>query len=107
MVITGRAAGAPIEVQKAAKKQLVFKFEEDISGNTVVFKAWQYANASLDVDLNATSAVYSSPYTTVTFDLTATDTNINYGRGEYSVHDETDDLVKAAGPFMIVHVPIS
>jgi hypothetical protein len=107
IVITGRAAGAPVEVQKAAKKQLIFKFEEDISGNTIKFKAWQYSGATLDINLTATSATFSSPYTTVTFDLTATDTNLSWSRGRYSVHDETDDYIKAAAPLLVVHEPVS
>ena len=106
-VITGRAPNAPVEVQKLAKKQLIWKVEEDISGNTIKLKVWQYSGASLDVNLTATSATYSSPYTTVTFDLTTTDTNISWGRGRYSVHDETDDYIKAAGVFLVAHEPVS
>lgn len=105
--IVGGVEGPVIEVQYAAKKQHVIELPGDLSGSTIVFKAWPYSGASLSIDRDATSASHSGGVTTVTFDLTAADCTLNFSRGRYSIHDETNDYIKLEGPFIVKHVPVS
>ena len=104
---TGQVAETPFYMYKAvAKNYNPIIAGQDLSGNTVKFKVWQYAGAALDID-DAAIAVYSSPNTELGIALTASQTNLSYARGWYSIHDETDDFILLHGPLIVLEVPYS
>lgn len=104
-ILVGSVESVPIVVQKDSAKTLTFKFEGDTSAKTYTFKAAEYSGASNDISRAATSATYSSPYTTVVFDLTTGDTGLSWVRGLYSVENTTDSLIAAEGPLRVKDVP--
>lgn len=100
---SGQRPNTPIYLQKETTYTDVFTFTgANYTGDTVKFKAWQYDGAALDI--NSTCTVGGSG-TTVTVSLTATDTNLGYARGEWSIHNETDDVILAWGELIVESVP--
>ena len=104
---SGQVAQTPQYLQYAVAKNINITIKgQNLAGNTVVFKVWQYAGASLDITDTA-SVVNSGSNTDIGITLTAAQTTLAYSRGHYSVHDETADKILLHGELIVEQVPYS